>query len=112
MDKKTHAATVLASSPWSKDIEGRSVEWGPSRGNTNGDEDDAMTMFITLDASRAAQALLASSPMAGRYSQARCDKYINEAVADALAQYAATQQENPGDVAGGGAAARDQSGWD
>ena len=97
------------------------------RGNTNGNDDDdntIMTMFLALEASRFAkaiharlksdmvQALLASSPMAGRYSQARCDKYINEAVADALAQYAATQQENPGDVAGGGAAARDQSGWD
>ena len=83
-----------------------------------------MPMFLALEASRFAkaiharlksdmvQALLASSPMASRYSQARCDKYINEAVTAALAQYAATRQENPGDVAGGGAAARDQSGWD
>ena len=97
------------------------------RGNTNGNDDDddsIMPMFLALEASRFAkaiharlksdmvQALLASSPMASRYSQARCDKYINEAVTAALAQYAATQQENPGDVAGGGAAARDQSGWD
>ena len=107
------------------------------RGNTNGNDDDdntIMTMFLALEASRFAkaiharlksdmvrakvayyeeqQALLASSPMASRYSQARCDRYINEAVTAALAQYAATQQENPGDVAGGGAAARDQSGWD
>jgi hypothetical protein len=112
VDEGDQESSLLASSPWSNDVEGRSVEWGPSRGDTNGDGDDAMTMFITLDASRAAQALLASSPMASRYSQARCDRYINEAVTAALAQYAATQQENPGDVAGGGAAARDQSGWD
>ena len=107
------------------------------RGNTNGNDDDddsIMPMFLALEASRFAkaiharlksdmvrakvayyeeqQALLAASPTKRRYSQARCDKYINEAVTAALAQYAATQQENPGDVAGGGAAARDQSGWD
>ena len=106
--------SLLASMPWSDDVElvPSRGDIDTSRGNTDGEKDDAMTMFITLDASRAAQALLASSPMTSRYSQARCDKYINEAVEAALLQYAAAQRANPGDVAGGGAVARDQSGWD